>query len=123
MTRNISETNVINCYWMKLCNMVKILTCISKCTVTSSSYQHNAIVTSGVLYCYFLLYFQIYCNIFLSYTFKSTYIIYEKDGLGLCAQQFIVKTASLKSKFRCLKYEDTSRPMYGDHDPQALIII
>jgi hypothetical protein len=46
-----------------------------KCTVTSSSYQHNATVTSGVLYCYFLLYFQIYCNISLSYTFKSTYII------------------------------------------------
>ena len=25
MTRNISETNVINCYWMKLGNMVKFL--------------------------------------------------------------------------------------------------
>ena len=31
MTRNISETNVINCYWMKLCNMVKILTCLVCC--------------------------------------------------------------------------------------------
>ena len=31
MTRNISETNVINCYWMKLCNMVKIITCLVCC--------------------------------------------------------------------------------------------
>ena len=31
MTRNISETNVINCYWMKLCNMLKILTCLVCC--------------------------------------------------------------------------------------------
>ena len=31
MTRNISETNVINCYWMKLCNMVNILTCLVCC--------------------------------------------------------------------------------------------
>ena len=31
MTRNISETNVINCYWMKLCNMVKILTSLVFC--------------------------------------------------------------------------------------------
>ena len=31
ITRNISETNVINCYWMKLCNMVKILTCLVCC--------------------------------------------------------------------------------------------
>jgi hypothetical protein len=31
MTRNISETNVINCYWMKLCNMVKILICLVCC--------------------------------------------------------------------------------------------
>ena len=46
---------------------------IAKCTVTSSSYQHNATVTSGVLYCCFLLYFRVYCNMSLSYTFKSTY--------------------------------------------------
>jgi hypothetical protein len=31
MTRLISETNVINCNWMKLCNMVKILTCLVCC--------------------------------------------------------------------------------------------
>ena len=31
MTRNISETNVINCYWMKLCNMVQIITCLVCC--------------------------------------------------------------------------------------------
>ena len=31
MTRNISETNVINCYWMKLCKMVNILTCLVCC--------------------------------------------------------------------------------------------
>ena len=30
---------------------------------------------------------------------------------------------TVKSEFRGLMYEDTSRPMYGDHDPQALIII
>jgi hypothetical protein len=31
MTRLISETNGINCYWMKLCNMVNILTCLVCC--------------------------------------------------------------------------------------------
>ena len=31
-------------------------------------------------HCYFLLYFQIYCNISLSYTFKSTYIIIKACG-------------------------------------------
>ena len=30
---------------------------------------------------------------------------------------------TVKSEFRGLMYEDTSRRMYGDHDPQALIII
>ena len=31
-------------------------------------------------HCYFLLYFQIYCNIALSCTFKSTYIIINSCG-------------------------------------------
>ena len=31
-------------------------------------------------HCYFLLYFQIYCNIALSCTFKSTYIIIKSCG-------------------------------------------
>ena len=31
MTRHISETNVINCYWMKLCNMVNFFTCLVCC--------------------------------------------------------------------------------------------
>ena len=35
----------------------------------------------------------------------------------------ISEMPTVKSEFRSLKYEDTSRPMYGDHDPQALIII
>jgi hypothetical protein len=30
---------------------------------------------------------------------------------------------TVKFEFRSLKYEDISRPMYGDHDPQDLIII
>ena len=38
MTRNISETNVINCYWMKLCNMVKLLTVWSFVWIASAMY-------------------------------------------------------------------------------------
>jgi hypothetical protein len=39
----------------------------------------------------------------ISETFGIDSLSLDKDDLGLCAQTFIVKTASLKSKFRCLK--------------------
>jgi hypothetical protein len=76
-------------YNLKLSNVARCLEWISFTSLngkfqnkfTSSSYQHNTTVTSDVLYCYFLLYFQIYCNISLSYTFKSTYIIIKSCGL------------------------------------------
>ena len=93
----------------------------SQVDFNSSSYQHNATVTSGVLYCYFLLYFQIYCNISLSYTLKSTYIIIKACGswspyigrevssyfrpqtlqLAFQTSKFGLQNCSLHDKFLC----------------------
>ena len=46
MTRNISETNVINCYWIKLCNMVNILTCLLLCELHLPCAAHTKKVTA-----------------------------------------------------------------------------
>jgi hypothetical protein len=91
MTRNISETNVINCYWMKLCNMVKILTCLVCCVNcichvlhkkrSSSTPQHEVTFyrghrLHGVVMRYKAIFPQISEN-FIKYTMKTKIYKYK----------------------------------------------
>ena len=49
--------------------------------------------------------------------------IYREDCYKSEVQFPLSEMPTVKSEFRSLRSEDTSQPMYGDHDPQALIII
>jgi hypothetical protein len=63
--------------WWKSSN---ILICLSLCSLIWSAIVVNKSLYIDFLLCCFLLYFQIYCSMSLSYTFKSTYIIIKACG-------------------------------------------